>query len=241
MLVLGHRGYDAKYPPNTVIAMVKAVEHGADGVELDVWRTKDGKIVISHDRNVKKLAGLEDDFDIKAHTYDEMKDLRVEGKEPFPLLDEVYRALPDTAFVNVEIKDYEAVKDALDIIKKHDAIQRSILTSFDVESLRFAKEMEPGISTGLIVGKKKNVFSILSSAYRVQAQYINIPYQIKKGFGVHFTRAILRFYRFFGFRIGLWTPNSQQDMEGYDGLVDMVITDEVEKMLYLKERENVKK
>ena len=240
MLILGHRGYDAKYPPNTVIAMVKAVEYGADGVELDVWRTKDGKIVLSHDRNIKKLAGLDDDFDIKAHTYEEIKGLRT-GKELFPLLDEIYSALPKTAFVNVEIKDYDAVKGALEIIKRHSAMGRSVVSSFDVKHLELAKRLEPEIRTAFIVGKKKNVLSVMNSAYKVRAEYINIPFQAKKGMEIHFLRAILRFYRFFGFKIGLWTPNSEKDMEGYEGLVDMVITDEVEEMLHLKERQNVKK
>jgi len=241
MLLLGHRGYDAKYPPNTVLAFVKAVEYGADGVELDVWRTKDGKIIVSHDRNIKELAGLEEDWDIKKHTYEEIRKYLVKGKEPFALLEEVYAALPETAFVNVEIKDYDAVEGVLKIIKRFGAENRSIMTSFDVKSLQRARELDPKMKLGLIVGKKRRVLSILSAAYKVRAEYINIPFQIKKGFGRGLTRGILKFYRFFGFHIGVWTPNLKKDMDVYEDIVEMVITDEVEKLLYLKKIDNSKK
>ena len=41
-----HRGFSGKYPENTMLAFEKAVEAGAEGIELDVQLTKDGEIVI---------------------------------------------------------------------------------------------------------------------------------------------------------------------------------------------------
>ena len=49
MLVLAHRGANRQAPENTVPAMVRALEVGADGVELDVHRTADGALVVRHD------------------------------------------------------------------------------------------------------------------------------------------------------------------------------------------------
>ena len=49
MLVLAHRGANRHAPENTVAAMARAVELGADGVELDVHRTADGHLVVRHD------------------------------------------------------------------------------------------------------------------------------------------------------------------------------------------------
>jgi len=129
----------------------------------------------------------------------------------------------------------------LKIIKRFGAENRSIMTSFDEKSLQRARELDNSIKLGLIVGKKGHVLSILSSAYKVRAEYINIPFQIKKGFGRMVTRSILRFYRFFGFHIGVWTPNSRKDMDVYEDIAEMVITDEVEKLLYLKKIDNSKK
>lgn len=49
MLVIGHRGASAAFPPNTLAAFGGAVAQGADGVELDVRRTLDGRMAICHD------------------------------------------------------------------------------------------------------------------------------------------------------------------------------------------------
>ena len=47
-----HRGFSGKYPENTLLAFEKAVEAGAQGIELDVQLTKDGEIVIIHDETI---------------------------------------------------------------------------------------------------------------------------------------------------------------------------------------------
>ena len=44
--VICHRGYSSRYPENTILAFQKAVESGADGVELDVHLTRDGEVVV---------------------------------------------------------------------------------------------------------------------------------------------------------------------------------------------------
>lgn len=49
VLVLAHRGANRQAPENTIAAMARAVELGADGVELDVHRTADGHLVVRHD------------------------------------------------------------------------------------------------------------------------------------------------------------------------------------------------
>ena len=49
MLVIAHRGASAAFPENTLAAFSGAVAQGADGVELDVRRTADGRLALSHD------------------------------------------------------------------------------------------------------------------------------------------------------------------------------------------------
>ena len=49
MLVLAHRGANRERPENTLAAFRRAVELGADGVELDVHRTRDDALVVRHD------------------------------------------------------------------------------------------------------------------------------------------------------------------------------------------------
>src|SRR5512138_815337 len=56
-LVLGHRGASADAPENTLAAFRLALEQGADGVELDVWRCRTGEVVVLHDEDTRRVAG----------------------------------------------------------------------------------------------------------------------------------------------------------------------------------------
>src|SRR3954447_13954392 len=49
MLVIGHRGASARFAENTLDAFSGAIDQGADGIELDVRRTLDGALALSHD------------------------------------------------------------------------------------------------------------------------------------------------------------------------------------------------
>ena len=51
--VWAHRGASGYAPENTLDAFQKAVEMGADGIELDVQMTKDGELVVIHDETIK--------------------------------------------------------------------------------------------------------------------------------------------------------------------------------------------
>jgi len=56
-LVMGHRGASAKAPENTLSAFELAMEEGADGVELDVWRCGTGEPVVAHDDDLGRVGG----------------------------------------------------------------------------------------------------------------------------------------------------------------------------------------
>jgi len=70
-LVIGHRGAKGIAPENSLSGFKKAVELGIDGVELDVHLTKDGKLVVIHDMDLKRLTRLK--IPIKQLTFEELK------------------------------------------------------------------------------------------------------------------------------------------------------------------------
>ena len=49
MKVLAHRGFSGNYPENTMLAFRKAIEAGADGIELDIHESSDGKLCLFED------------------------------------------------------------------------------------------------------------------------------------------------------------------------------------------------
>ena len=59
MDIIAHRGFSGAYPENTMLSFQKAVEHGADGIELDVHLSKDGELMIIHDESLKRTTGVD--------------------------------------------------------------------------------------------------------------------------------------------------------------------------------------
>lgn len=82
-IVAGHRGFKGEYCENTILGFQKCFETGATMFETDVWTTKDGVLVISHDVNTKRVFcdkdGNETNFNILETNYDDLKELRTIG------------------------------------------------------------------------------------------------------------------------------------------------------------------
>lgn len=74
--VLGHRGFSEKYPENTMESFKACADDPRiDGIELDVHLCKSGEVVVAHDGNLKRVAGI--DKYIEDMTWDELKDIDV--------------------------------------------------------------------------------------------------------------------------------------------------------------------
>jgi glycerophosphoryl diester phosphodiesterase len=107
--IIGHRGaaYDA--PENTLAAVRTGWEQGADAVEFDIYLSKDGKIVVIHDQDSKRVAGV--DKSVVEQTLDELRKLDV-GKwkgpkfagERIPILTEILKTVPTSKRVFIEVK-----------------------------------------------------------------------------------------------------------------------------------------
>jgi len=70
-LIIGHRGAKGIAPENSLSGFKKAVELGIDGVELDIHLTKDEKLIVIHDMDLKRLTGLK--IPIKQLTFKELE------------------------------------------------------------------------------------------------------------------------------------------------------------------------
>ena len=92
--VWAHRGASGYAPENTLDAFRKAVEMGADGIELDVQMTKDGELVVIHDETIDRVSNGKGW--VKNYTYEELKKFNFNKthleytKEEIPTLEQVY-------------------------------------------------------------------------------------------------------------------------------------------------------
>ena len=111
-LIFAHRGASAVAPENTLPAFVKALELGADGIELDVQATADGELVVLHDFNLERTttgAGL-----LRKRTLAQLVDVDAGIRfndafagTPIPTLEQVFELTAGRCIVNVEIKNMD--------------------------------------------------------------------------------------------------------------------------------------
>ncbi len=126
-----HRGASAHLAENTVGAFRRALEDGADALELDVHRTADGVFVVAHDPDARRVAGL--DRRIRDATLDEVRGWRLAGSggDGIPTLDEVLGAFPGVAMsIDLKPRDPSAVRPLVELVTSHGGERRVTLASF---------------------------------------------------------------------------------------------------------------
>lgn len=140
-----HRGlHDQECPENSIAAFREAVACGY-GIELDVRLTKDGKVVVFHDADLRRLTGA--DGTVENSTFAELQKLRLSGTdEQIPLFADVLAVVDGRVPILVEIKA-QGVHSA-DIDSKTMQLLRSYqgkyaLQSFSPFSVRWFKKRAP--------------------------------------------------------------------------------------------------
>ena len=160
-LILGHRGASHDAPENTLTAFRLALEQGADGVELDVWRCGSGEVVVIHDPDTARTGGGAPALrvqsaslrDLRALDVGAWKHARYRG-ERVPLLAEVLDVLPQ-AFVNVELKssgapDLGLARATALVVAGARAAERCLVSSFDPILLAGFRLAAPRVPVGVL-------------------------------------------------------------------------------------------
>jgi glycerophosphoryl diester phosphodiesterase len=167
MIKVGHRGARAYEPENTIRSYKKAVELGVDMVELDVRKTKDNQLVVIHDADVKKVAGVEGL--VAGRTRSQIKALSLDKSEKVPTLEEALAFLCGKVKVFVELKEAGTEQQILDTVRKAGMDKQVVLISFSEDVLKAVKQLSPEMETGLVYAKHKNP---LKAAIELKAQWL---------------------------------------------------------------------
>ena len=150
--IIAHRGASADAPENTVTAERLGYEQGADGGELDVHLSKDGKPVVIHDADTKRVAGV--DKKVVDQTFDELRRLDVGGwggwqgkgfTEKIPTLDELLALVPAGKKMFIEIKVRNEALPAVDESLKRSKLSpdQAVIITFHHEVAEAAKKKWP--------------------------------------------------------------------------------------------------
>lgn len=151
MELLAHRGESYIAPENTLAAINLAWEKGATAVEIDIYLTKDQKIILSHDKSTARCSGT--DLIIAETDFDELRKLDV-GKwkgdqytgEKMPFLDEVLATIPAGGKILIEVKCGPEIlpllRATLDASGKR---SRVVIISFSLDVVTQSKPMMPDV------------------------------------------------------------------------------------------------
>jgi len=221
----------SEYPENSILAFLEAIKAGADGIELDVWLTRDGKLVVYHDEYVETLGKRIKDTSLK-----EIKSIDIGMGEGIPTLEEVFEALPEKALINVEIKDIEAVDKTLNVIEEFKIRDRIMISSFSIEVLRKVREKDKEMLLGLLIEDENVVPQIPALAQELSLYSVNLPIDALKFFPMELFADTLKQIRALGLRVALWSNDDSLYYENNNilqlkNLVDIIITNDVSRML----------
>jgi glycerophosphoryl diester phosphodiesterase len=110
-VIIAHRGAAGSRPENTLASVRKALEDGADWVEIDVQESADGEVIVVHDSDFMKLAGV--DIKVWEATREDLDGIDIGSwfdpayaSERTPLLREVLEVVRDRAKLLIELKYY---------------------------------------------------------------------------------------------------------------------------------------
>lgn len=201
IIVIAHRGGAELFFENTITAFKKAQELGVDAIECDVHLTKDGHLVILHDPDLNRVAGI--DREITDMTLEEVSGVKLEGGEHIPTLEQ---ALSEVSVpLIVELKSRSTLQEMLRLFTEHpEYLEKVIVISFDHRPLLMLKEQFPKLMTGaLIAGYPVDPVSVARSC---KTDMLSLYYE---GLGKEYVDLC----HASGIKISVWTPNAEKDIE----------------------------
>lgn len=149
-----HRGASAYAPENTMSAFRLGVELGANGIETDLRKTRDGVPVLVHDANLLRLAGV--DREVAELTLDELAGIKIKSpdgalSDRIPTLEEFLDFVKETPVViALEIKADGLEEAVIGALAAHGLADRCVVTSFELEYIERVKALDPAQRVGLL-------------------------------------------------------------------------------------------
>lgn len=226
-MVIAHRGASLHAPENTMAAFLLALQHGADGIELDVQITADGHVVVCHDRTLDRTTT--GTGPVSTHTLKEILDLDAGSYfapdfagERVPTLREVLQNIADHVLINIELKtiirSWHTLSEAVvSMIRELNSVRRVVVSSFNPMALRRVRCIAPEIPVGLIIAP-------------MQPKWLRILFSRMVSYDIlHPNRGLIdeemiQRQQRDGNRVVVWTLNEPAEIEkfvrfGVDGLI----------------------
>lgn len=223
--VIAHRGYwnTAGSAQNSLASFTKADSIGTFGSEFDVWLTKDGKLVVNHDKTYKGV-------DMETGSLSEIRKIHLDNGEQLPTLDEYLKLVakkPNTRAI-LEMKSLtdlsredEAARKIAKSLKKHKLLNQTDIIGFSINACLAFKKLLPDTPIYYLDGdlspQKVKKLGLAGIDYSIKAlkqhpEWVDECHKL-------------------GLKVNVWTVNEEADMKYFVGLgVDYITTDHPEKL-----------
>lgn len=210
--IVGHRGAKGLAPENTLKAISMALKLGVDAVEVDVRATRDGKLILLHDEDFWRVAGVK--VKPREMTYDEIRSKIRIGGEHVPTLEEAIELINGRVGLLVEIKEPETVDRIVDVLRDYGFPEWVALISFHEEAL--ANVPKEKVVLGLIYSKPPGK---IVEAKRIGAKIVLPHFRLASRKAVNFAHRL-------GLKVVAWTVNDTSTLaRTLENGVDAVATD----------------
>lgn len=218
--IVGHRGASHDAPENTLPSLKLGWEQNADAVELDIFLTKDGKIVVIHDDNTKRTAGV--DKRVDEQTLAEVRSLdagRWKGEQwagtRIPTLEEVLAIIPAGKGLFIEIKcGPEVLPELQAVLDRSGKRGQVVIISFGFDVVEQAKKRFPEVPVYWLYGfseREKQAYGnptladLIAKAKSAGLNGLDVNYQ--GSFGKEFVEQLTAA----GMKLYVYTVNAPED------------------------------
>lgn len=229
---IAHRGASGYAPENTIAAFDKAVQMKADYIEIDVQRSKDGKLVVIHDTTVDRTT--EGTGYVKDLTFDQLRSLDAgswKGEqfvgEKIPTFDEILDRYRGKIGILIELKSpelYPGIEESVAKELKERYLhlpqdEKIIIQSFNFESMKKMDALLPYVPIGVLTSSSTDTTEQALKEFSAYADYFNPSYGIV-------TKDLVNQVHSQGMKISSWTVRSQEAADFLLSMdVDGIITD----------------
>ena len=221
--IVAHRGASAAAPENTMAAVRRAVADGADWIEIDVQESADGVVVVVHDRDFMKLAGV--DLRVSEATVDQLAEIDIgswfapeHAGERVPTLADVLAEVKGRSRLIVELKYYghdeQLEQRVIHLIEQARMQDDTMIMSLEYAGIQKVRALRPNWNVGLLSARAVGDLTRLDADFFAVSLALASPALVRAAHGA-------------GKEIFVWTVNDALSMSQLMSMgIDGIITDE---------------
>lgn len=221
VLIIAHRAAVKVTPENSIPAIERAIKDGADVAEIDVQLSRDGVVIVCHDSDFSRVAGVAKKVADLTWAQIQAIDIGTSVAPQFarvhaPRLEDVLVAARDQIHLNIELKHYAPVDEKLetqvvDLIHRFGNVHQIEMQSLEYDALMAVRRMDPTIKIGYLMSMNaRNIKRLDVDFLSVQASRVDARFLWK----AHRNNQV----------VYVWTVDTQEQMErmmdmGVDGII----------------------